>query len=231
MKKFFLAACVAVVSAFSMNAQGIHFRAEVGGNFTNIDSKIKDKKFDTNMLAGLRAGLGVELKFAPMVYAATGLNYRMGGSKNSLEILGKVIKEDVFEVRNHSISLPINLGLRAKFGAFGVSAEAGPYLAYTLSSTQTNNITKELQDSYAFLKDLEDKTDLLEYRNRFEAGVGASIAAEYSNFYLRLGTTWGLTNMMKDNKDDISKALNGLFKTMPDNLKNHEFYLNLGIRF
>ncbi len=50
MKKLFLAVCVAVVSAFSANAQDLHFRAEVGGNFSNLSQKVADKSFDTNMV-------------------------------------------------------------------------------------------------------------------------------------------------------------------------------------
>ncbi len=234
MKKLFLAVCATVIGAFSLNAQKIAFRAEVGGNVTNVSSKLDSKKFDTDMLMGLRAGAAVEFKFAPMVYAATGLNYRMGGSKATEDLSKELLKSKVTTtVRDHSLSLPVNLGLRVGLGSLSVSAEAGPYFAYTLSSKSISEITGELKGVTEKMKQTET-IDLLkdnELRNRFEVGVGVSVAAEYKSFYLRLGTTWGLTNMMKENKNDVSKVANELLEGMPDTLKNHEFYLALGIRF
>ncbi len=235
MKKLFLTACIAVATAFNVNAQGISVRAEVGGNFTNIDSKIKEKKFDSDMLMGLRAGVGVEFKFAPMIYAATGLNYRMGGNEHSFDVLTGALKKNqektTFQVRNHTLSLPINLGLRVSFGDFGVSAEAGPYIAYTLSSKGSiEGAGKEALNSLKTLlgADVDTSIDLLkDRRKQFEAGIGGSIAGEYKNFYLRLGTTWGLTNMAKDPENAIQKMMT----LDADDVKNHEFYLTFGVRF
>ncbi len=220
MKKLFLAACVAVVSAFSLNAQGLAIRAEVGGNFTNIDQKVADKKLDLDMLAGLRAGVGVEYQFAPMIYAATGLNYHMGGSKLTKKVAEKfIIGADSGKIRNHTLSLPVNLGLRAKFGAFGVSADAGPYLSYMLSSKTIGEIPNEIKDGMGKMGlKLEDPTidNLNDFYKSFEVGVGVSVAAEYLNYYLRLGTNWGLSDISKIDHTTI---------------KNNEFYLALGIRF
>ncbi len=234
MKKLFLTACVALVSAFSLNAQGLTVRAEVGGNFTNIDSKIKSQELKTDMLMGLRAGLGVEFKFAPIVYAATGLNYRMGGNKDSFEIAkGLLGKEDqtTMKVRSHTLSLPINLGLRIPLGVVSVSLEGGPYLAYTLSSKgSVEGASKEVLEGLNefFGADKDTSFDLLKkHQKQFEVGIGGSIAAEYQNYYLRLGTTWGLTNMAKEPENAIQKALN----ISPDDIKNHEFYLTFGLRF
>ncbi len=223
MKKLFLTACMAVLGAFSLNAQGLAFRAEVGGNFTNLSIKNIEKKYD--MRAGLRAGLGVEYAFSPMMYASTGLNYRMSGAKNEIvksESRGSLtsIMTNTSKVRFHNLSLPINLGLRVSLSnVLAVSVEAGPYLSYALSGKGFREMKVELQGAVNTVTK-EDFTDDLFKGDaplkRFEAGVGASVAAEYSNYYLRLGTTWGLTNISKKDSDAT---------------KNNEFYLSVGLRF
>ncbi len=222
MKKFLLAVCIAAVSAVGLNAQGIHLRAEVGGNFTNVDQKIKDKSIDPSSLTGFRAGVGVELGFMPFVYTATGLNYKMGGSERSFNNIEAFLKQSgEVETRNHSLSVPLNLGLRVPVvpGLFSVSVEGGVYVAYMLSaeSSSVSNISKEVSGVWKEFKE-SSTTDLLKGDNlkRFEAGLGASVAAHYKSLYLRLGTTYGLTEMSKISEESV---------------KNHEFYICLGLRF
>ncbi len=227
MKKLFLTACIAVATAFSANAQKVTVRAEVGGNITNVDSKIKDHKLSSDVLVGVRAGAGVEFNFAEMIYAATGLNYHMGGSERSIDLGKGFLNKDksaTLKNRTHTLSIPINLGVRVPLGDFAVSAEVGPYVAYTLSTK--GSVEGLGEDIFNKLTDGKD-IDLKDLRNQFEAGVGASVAGEYKSFYLRLGTTWGLTNMAKVPEDAVQKALN----INVDDLKNHEFYLTFGIRF
>ncbi len=119
--------------------------------------------------------------------------------------------------------MPVNLGLRVKFGSFGVSAEAGPYLSYMLSS---ETILGALEETKLALKVPFDNLKN-GHMKRLSAGIGASVAAEYKMFYLRLGTTWGLTSLV-DKGVEIGKSIPVYFE---DDLKNNEFYLNLGIRF
>ncbi len=231
MKKLFLVVCATLVGAFSLNAQKLGFRAEVGGNLTNMTQEFKEKDLDLSMLAGVRAGIGLEFQFSPMVYAATGLNYHMGGTKLTTDALQDLFKTEGAEsakIRTHVLSLPVNLGFRFAVvpEKFSVSAEIGPYVSYGISSKTIYELPEgfkegldnfgEIFDSSFSVEDPSIDNYKAEFFKRFEAGVGASVAAEYLNYYLRLGTTWGLTSVSDFENLDT---------------KNNEFYLTVGLRF
>ncbi len=56
MKKLFLTACVAVLGAFSLNAQGLAFRAEVGGNVATKTISGTEITPELKNVIGLRLG-------------------------------------------------------------------------------------------------------------------------------------------------------------------------------
>lgn len=138
----------------------------------------------------------------------------------------------------HYLSIPVNLGARIKFGPVGISAEVGPYFSYGIKGQITsaiqselfksdylNKLTKEEQEalnllknkygsSYDPFKSNEAKSEPA-YK-RIDFGVGAGLAVEFSIFYLRVGSDFGLYNLSNIKDFDIKK---------------HNIYAGLGLRF
>ena len=112
MKKM-IAAVALLAGTFAAQAQGIHPRVEVAGNFsTNI---VKDAK-----------GVTVEVGILGPLYIAPGVAFQQNGSKNGNET-----------VTLNYLSVPVNLGLHVALGGLGVSLEGGPSFSYGLSSCTT----------------------------------------------------------------------------------------------
>lgn len=181
MKKMIIAAVALLASTFAVQAQGVHPRLEVAGNFsTNIAKdasgySVKDYK----TRPGFRVAGAVEVGLLGPLYIAPGVAFQQNGSK-----LG-----DQTTTLNY-LSVPVNLGLRLDLGALAVSLEGGPSFSYGVSSSST-------------AKDV-----LLDFQNgglkRFETGVNASVAVHLSSLYFRLGSDIGLTNIYKQKASEAS---------------------------
>ncbi len=202
MKKLILTACVALAGMFSLNAQKLSYRAEVGANVTAkyLTGGTVPGKHLPNF--GVRAGLGAEYMFSSNMYLASGLNYRMGGLESTFDTPQGKIKS---ALREHNLSLPINVGGRfAVNNAFAVVLEGGPFLSYTFSS-------KRKTGSRGAMNEVN--------RKPFELGVGLSVVTEFQKcYFLRLGADFGLTDVQKERKGSLRK--------MTD-----EIYLTFGVRF
>ena len=128
------------------------------------------------------------------VYLAPGITFRQEGFKQEGESTGL-----------NYIAVPVNLGIRVGLAdAIAVSVEAGPTFAYGLSSTSS---VKDAVDAF--------KSGGLK---RFDAGINASSAIEYSKAYLRVGTDLGMVNTLKE---AVQKASS----------KNASFFIGVGYRF
>ena len=203
MKK--MSAAVALLAGtFAAQAQGIHPRVEVAGNFsTNI---VKDAKGVTvdgyKVRPGFRVAGAVEVGILGPLYIAPGVSFQQNGSKNGNET-----------VTLNYLSVPVNLGLHVALGGLGVSLEGGPSFSYGMSAKST-------APAEAAKEAVKEAVD--QFKNgglkRFETGVNASVAVHLSSLYFRLGSDIGLTNIYKNKADEGS-------------LKNASFYLGVGLRF
>ena len=203
MKKM-IAAVALLAGTFAAQAQGIHPRVEVAGNFsTNI---VKDAKGVTvdgyKVRPGFRVAGAVEVGLLGPLYIAPGVAFQQNGSKNGNET-----------VTLNYLSVPVNLGLHVALGGLGVSLEGGPSFSYGIS-------TKSTAPAEAAKEAVKEAVD--QFKNgglkRFETGVNASVAVHLSSLYFRLGSDIGLTNIYKNKADEGS-------------LKNASFYLGVGLRF
>lgn len=181
MKKFVYAliALLSVGAVTQVQAQGIHPRVEVAGNFsTHIVNNSKGLSVkDYKMRSGFRVAGAVEFSLLGPLYFAPGLAFQQNGSKVG----------DRVATLNY-LSVPVNLGLRAGLGnVVAISVEAGPSFSYGISSESSFNDV---------LKNLEN-----EGFRRFETGVNASVALSLSSLYVRLGSDIGLTNIYKKKAD------------------------------
>lgn len=181
MKKFVYAlfAFLSVGLVTQVQAQGIHPRVEVAGNFsTHIVNNSKGLSVkDYKMRSGFRVAGAVEFSLLGPLYFAPGLAFQQNGSK----------------VNGHTatlnyLSVPVNLGLRAGLGNIvALSFEAGPSFSYGVSCESS-------------FKDVLQNLENEGFR-RFEAGVNASVALSLSSLYVRLGSDIGLTNIYKKKAD------------------------------
>lgn len=203
MKKM-IAAVALLAGTFAAQAQGIHPRVEVAGNFsTNI---VKDAKGITvdgyKVRPGFRVAGAVEVGILGPLYIAPGVAFQQNGSKNGNET-----------VTLNYLSVPVNLGLHVALGGLGVSLEGGPSFSYGISAKST-------APAEAAKEAVKEAVD--QFKNgglkRFETGVNASVAVHLSSLYFRLGSDIGLTNIYKNKADEGS-------------LKNASFYLGVGLRF
>ena len=204
MKKMIIAAVALLAGTFAAQAQGIHPRVEVAGNFsTNI---VKDAKGVTvdgyKVRPGFRVAGAVEVGLLGPLYIAPGVAFQQNGSKNGNET-----------VTLNYLSVPVNLGLHVALGGLGVSLEGGPSFSYGISAKST-------APAEAAKEAVKEAVD--QFKNgglkRFETGVNASVAVHLSSLYFRLGSDIGLTNIYKNKADEGS-------------LKNASFYLGVGLRF
>ena len=203
MKKM-IAAVALLAGTFAAQAQGIHPRVEVAGNFsTNI---VKDAKGITvdgyKVRPGFRVAGAVEVGILGPLYIAPGVAFQQNGSKNGNET-----------VTLNYLSVPVNLGLHVALGGLGVSLEGGPSFSYGISAKST-------APAEAAKEAVKEAVD--QFKNgglkRFETGVNASVAVHLSSLYLRLGSDIGLTNIYKQKASEAS-------------LKNASFYFGVGLRF
>ena len=203
MKKM-IAAVALLAATFAAQAQGIHPRVEVAGNFsTNI---VKDAKGVTvdgyKVRPGFRVAGAVEVGLLGPLYIAPGVAFQQNGSKAGNET-----------VTLNYLIVPVNLGLHVALGGLGVSLEGGPSFSYGISAKST-------APAEAAKEAVKEAVD--QFKNgglkRFETGVNASVAVHLSSLYFRLGSDIGLTNIYKNKADEGS-------------LKNASFYLGVGLRF
>ena len=181
MKKMIIAAVALLAGTFAAQAQGIHPRVEVAGNFsTNI---VKDAKGVTvdgyKVRPGFRVAGAVEVGLLGPLYIAPGVAFQQNGSKAGNET-----------VTLNYLSVPVNLGLHVALGGLGVSLEGGPSFSYGISSCTT------AEEAIADFKNGGLK--------RFETGVNASVAVHLSSLYFRLGSDIGLTNIYKNKANEGS---------------------------
>lgn len=192
MKKLFFAAFALVAGVLSAQAQtAINPRIEVGANFARGISKVGSVTADSKVRTGFRASVAAEIELASGVYLAPGVTFRQEGYK--------------FGNGNgyglNYISVPVDLGIRVPFSEnFAVSVEAGPYFAYGLSTTSKIDAFKA------------------GIYKRFDMGLNASAALEFSKVYLRVGTDIGMVNALKNNIANTS-------------YKNASFFAGVGLRF
>ena len=204
MKNMIIAAVALLAGTFAAQAQGIHPRVEIAGNYsTNIAKDGKGVKVDGyKPQPGFRAAAAVEVGLVGPLYIAPGVAFQQNRTKEG----------DNTSTKNY-ISVPINLGLYVGLGGLGISLEGGPSFSYGISSKST--APKEAAEEAA-------KEAFDEFKNgglkRFETGVNASVAAHLGSLYVRLGSDIGLTNIYKNKGNEGS-------------LKNASFYLGVGLRF
>ncbi len=203
MKKLLLTAALLIAGVVSANAQQLNYRVEAGLNVANMTIKSGSESLDAKPILGYRVSGAAEIGLNDNFYLAPGLTFRMNGAKYT------ILKEDL-NIAVHVVSIPLNAGFRQSFGNnMAISLEAGPYAAFGM---------KGKASAGGISIDLYKKNDYLEDFKRFDIGLGASAAFHYTDFFLRVGTEFGLLNQVKKNGDSGS-------------VKHTDFFTTIGYRF
>ena len=187
---------------------------------------------------GGTAGFKLEyvLPKAHGTYINAGLDWTQKGAKSDdLPRLGIVTTSDGnYKYNLHYLEIPIHVGFHYNFSQdLGVFGEFGPYFGigvggkHKLSLDEGGAAFRAIEDAatYKAFK----KSTLHENFQRWDAGLGFRVGAEYNQHYiLALGMDWGLTNMWRS---DYVDAMADNYGINIKDVKNYTFYMTLGYRF
>lgn len=239
MKKLFT--MVIALAAFASSAlaldnepkEGVTAQAFLGFNA----SKIRGLDGYDGKVGGT-AGFKLEyvLPKAHGTYINAGLDWTQKGAKVDIvtPVAGAGATDGTQKYNLHYLEIPIHVGFHYNFAPeFGVFGEVGPYFAIGVGGKSKLS----LDESGAIYRDAEDaatykvfkKSTLRPNFQRWDAGLGFRVGAEYNQHYiLALGMDWGLTNMWRS---DYTDAMADNWGIKLDDVKNYNFYMTLGYRF
>ena len=231
-----MAMCASNAKAFDNEPEeGLSWMGFFGMNISKLQNT------DYTAKAGATMGFRGDyvLPRAHGTYLTSGIDWTMKGGKMSIDyvepIEGKTYSASA-KYPLHYFEIPVRVGFRynatEELGFYG---EVGPYFAVGIGGKHRLNIdedgeaARQLEDelTYKAFKKTGD-LDKLAFQ-RWDAGVGFRIGAEYNNHYnFMFGCDWGLADIYRDNLRDKFYDANG-FK-LP---KVHNFNISLtfGYRF
>ena len=223
MKKIFLATILSLFAVAAMAQVRPTFIISGGYQGANLSLNEKDNSF--KMRSGFRVGGAVDIVVADLgtgeISIQPGLNYSLKGAQETAELLNV---KTTYKVNLGYIDLPILANFR--FGVtpdMNVFVNAGPYLAYGISSnssTSSNNKTIDkvvggVNTTFDAFKDAFKKDGRLK---PFDAGLQVGAGAEYKRVMLSVGAQLGLNNMIKKPVDN-------------EKMTNTSFFATVGYRF
>ena len=249
MKKFFY--FVFALALSTGNAMAFENEPEEGFSFMGLFgmniSKIKN--IDYGAKAGAMLGIRADyvLPKAHGTYLTAGVDWTMKGGKSSLFVDAFDENEASTKYILHYIEIPIRVGFRYNISEeIGVYAELGPYFAVGVGGRHRCSIDADGADA----RTIEDGLSFNAFKNgnefdpeqpsrfpfqRWDAGIGFRIGAEYNqHYYLLIGADWGLADMFRggfrDGYANYFKNLTGQTPTLPKP-RNFNFSITVGYRF
>ena len=245
MKKIlFIALAMAM---FAGNANALENEPETGftymGLFGMNISKLQNHPYGSKVGAMMGARVDYVLPQAHGTYLTAGLDWTMKGGKTSGEFMELEDDADfTSKYALHYLEVPIRVGFRYNpIEELGFYGEVGPYFAigvggrHKMSIDEDGSEVREFEDEYTF-KAFKNSKDLdrLTFQ-RWDAGIGFRIGAEYNHHYnLMFGCDWGLTDMYRTSlRDAYKEALPIGFDDdarLPK-VHNFNFSITFGYRF
>lgn len=235
-----------VIVAMAMcagNARAFEYEPEQGFSWMGIFgmnvSKLQNHDFGAKAGAVLGARVDFVLPKAHGTYLTAGLDWTMKGGKG--EEADITIDGKDYDVNGkyalHYFEVPIRVGFRYNpTESIGLYGEVGPYFAVGFAGRHKISID---EDGSAF-RDIEDNASYMAFKNygyptesfqRWDAGIGFRIGAEYNHHYnLLIGCDWGLADIYRVSyrdafKDDAANAGRVLPK-----VRNFNFSITFGYR-
>ena len=240
MKKIFsfilaLALCTGNAMAFEFENEpeaGLSWMGIFGMNI----SKIKNSAYSAK--AGAQMGIRADyvLPKAHGTYLTAGVDWSMKGGKASDNIFN-LVEEPVGSSKYvlHYIEVPIRVGFRYNvLENLGIYGELGPYFAVGVGGSHGASIgldgqeAREAEEELSFnaFKNYDDLT--LSFQ-RWDAGIGFRIGAEYEQHYnVMIGAEWGLADIYRTSLRDRYFDVTGI--ALPK-VHNFNFSITVGYRF
>jgi opacity protein-like surface antigen len=185
----------------------ISWNAKMGMNFSYIDVDNSDAR------VGYYVGVGMEYHFTDTWSLQPSLLLTSKGSK----------LPDNCSITANYMELPIMAAARLKLTEHvNLVISTGPYVAVGVGGSFKQKVNG-VQVSFGTFKSITAYGESLKFMNRFDAGIGAGLAAEFGPFAIALDGKFGLADVGGRIK---SEELTGDF-----DFKNTNFSLGIGYKF
>ena len=213
MKKFLI--CAIALAMCAANANALENEPEEGftymGLFGMNVSKIQNSGYSAKAGAMMGARVDYVLPSAHGTYVTAGLDWTMKGGKVSA--LTEEDYEATLKYALHYFEVPIRVGFRYNIiEELGIYGEVGPYFAVGVGGKHKCSIG-DTQRTF----------------QRWDAGIGFRIGAEYNHHYnLMLGCDWGLADIYRNSLRNAYFDATGV--SLPK-VHNFNFSITLGYRF
>ncbi|MBO6058575.1 MAG: outer membrane beta-barrel protein [Bacteroidaceae bacterium] len=238
MKKFFYLLIALALS--TGNAMAFENEPEEGLSWMGIFGMNISRLQNTDYSAKAGATLGIRADYmlpkAHGTYLTAGIDWSMKGGKASDNIFN-LAEEPVGSSKYvlHYIEVPIRVGFRYNvLENLGIYGELGPYFAVGVGGSHGASIgldgqeAREAEEELSFnaFKNYDDLT--LSFQ-RWDAGIGFRIGAEYEQHYnVMIGAEWGLADIYRTSLRDRYFDQTGI--ALPK-VHNFNFSITVGYRF
>ena len=231
MKKWYIVAAVALMSAFgwSASAQQFRFGIEAGGTISHSSWELKDG-MKAKSVGGYTIGITAEYEIYDNVWLQSGLTFGTKGAKaerkdkevDPIQYPG-IKRDEINTYRPMYVQIPVtvaykfNLTGRTRFflagGVFLSQGIAGEYnKKWTYNEAGISQNWGNVNDSESVFS-----TDAIK---RFDCGLNIGGGFEFGKLVLRVGYDWSLIDIVKD------KA-----KLGADQFKNRSIAIAAGLKF
>lgn len=185
MKKIFLFVMFALFSVAGFSQ--VYWNAKAGINISNFTG-------DTGMDAkvGIKLGIGMEYAFNATWLLQSSLFLSQKGGKASATALGYKVEQ---KINAMYFELPIMAAARIRAShSTNIVISAGPYLACGVGGKARTKVA----DSNRTEIDVKERTFGSNGFNRFDAGLGVGVAAEFHRIVVGLDGQFGLVEVMSE---------------------------------
>ncbi len=209
MKKTILIAVISIATLTVLNAQNAKIGFTAGTLFSNYTAKVDGETDNANSVAGLTAGILVDIPAGKNFSFQPGINFVQKGTKDEETYMGVT---DKYKLCINAIELPLNFLYNAAGNTGNFFVGAGPSLAFAISGkVKYDDGTDSYSEDIKFgNNEAEDDLKGMDFGANFLTGYrfpnGLQVSAHYN---------MGLSNLM------IGGSENGT-------LKSHYFGIKLG---
>lgn len=238
MKKFFYLLIALALS--TGNAMAFENEPEEGLSWMGIFGMNISRLQNTDYSAKAGATLGIRADYmlpkAHGTYLTAGIDWSMKGGKASdiiFDLSGEPIGSSKYVL--HYIEVPIRVGFRYNvLENLGIYGELGPYFAVGVGGSHGASIVLDGQEAREAEEELsfnafKNYDDLTLSFQRWDAGIGFRIGAEYEQHYnVMIGAEWGLADIYRTSLRDRYFDVTGI--ALPK-VHNFNFSITVGYRF
>ena len=192
MKKSILLVMFALLSVAGFSQ--VSWNAKVGMNISNFTGDL-----DVSAKVGVKLGVGMEYAFNDTWLLQPSLFLSQKGAKFSATVSG-----DEADVKFNAMYFELPIMMAARFNVANntnIVVSAGPYMAY-------GGKTRTKMRIGGAKTDIKENTFGSDAFDRFDAGLGVGVAAEFGRIIVGLDGQFGLVKLMDMNIDSNPKNIN-----------------------